>query len=477
MPNLSHLQRNCKLFFICLTLVFAAYSFLDRHKVSASASGPSPSFTGAPGENNCTACHTSFDVNTGGGSVVITGLPTRYTPNQIYPITVTVSKTNAVVYGFELTAIDELGRNAGTLIRIDTSPQRTQIVQGFVDPNPRAYIEHTADGIMPMQFDFNVWHFNWRAPATRIGRATLYAAGNAANSDGTNNGDYIYTTSASTTSGLPPSNFDGDARTDLAVFRPADGNWYILNSSNNAFSGQLFGQSGDKLVPGDFDGDGKHDLGVWRPANGAWYILQSSNGAFRAEVFGQNGDIPAIGDFDGDAKADLAVFRPADGNWYIKLSTNGSLRVVPFGANGDKPVAGDYDGDGKTDTAVYRPSTGAWYMLNSSNGAFSGLFFGAVGDKPAQSDYDGDGKTDVAVYRPGTGTWYIQRSTAGFTGIGFGISTDVPAPGDFDGDGKSDVTVYRNGAWYILLSANGTLRADQFGTTGDVPVPSAYIPE
>jgi hypothetical protein len=475
MPNLSHVERNCKLLIVCLASMFAAYSFLNQHKVSASASGPSPSFTNAPGENNCTACHTSFEVNSGGGSLVINGLPARYTPNQIYPITVTITHVNAVIYGFELTALDGLGRNGGTLIRTNT--QETQLVQGFVDPNPRTYIEHTVAGTAPTQFDTKSWNFNWQAPATRAGRLTLYAAGNGANSDGSPIGDYIYTTSRSTTSGTPPSNFDGDAKSDLAVFRPSSGNWFITNSSNNAFSAPLFGQSGDKLVPGDFDGDGKHDLGVWRPSNGTWYIIQSSNSAFRADAFGANGDVPVIGDFDGDGKSDLAVFRPTDGNWYIKLSTNGTLRVVPFGANGDQPVAGDYDGDGKSDTAVYRPTTGGWYMLNSSNGAFNGITFGAVGDKAVQGDYDGDGKTDVAVYRPGTGSWYIQRSTAGFTGIAFGISTDVPAPGDFDGDGKTDVTVFRNGAWYILLSTTGTLRADQFGTTGDVPVPSAYIPE
>lgn len=475
MPGLTISRQRAKLSIICLALIIAAYGFINR-KVEASASGPSTSFTGAPGEGNCTACHSDFAVNSGAGNVVITGLPANYQPNQVVPITVTVNH-DAVIYGFQLTAVDEQGRMAGTLINNIGQASHLQILPGFVDPNPRDYIEHTLAGTQPTMFNSKSWSFSWRAPATRVGRITLYAAGNGANSDGGPSGDYIYTTSASTSSSSPPANFDGDGRTDFAVFRPSDSGWYILRSSNGAFSGQQFGATGDVPVPGDFDGDGKSDVAVYRPSSGAWYILQSSNSAFRAEAFGTTGDIPLIGDFDGDGKSDLTVFRPSSGVWYIKRSTNGSLLGVPFGANGDKPVPGDYDGDAKTDVAVFRPSDGSWYIQRSTNGSFFAQQFGVSSDRPAQGDYDGDARTDIAVYRPSAGTWYIQRSTQGFTGQQFGISTDRPVPGDYDGDGKFDVAVFRDGAWYYLRSTNGTLGSAQFGTTGDIPAPAAYIPE
>ena len=81
---------------------------------------------------------------------------------------------------------------------------------------------------------------------------------------------------------------------------------------------------------------GRH-VTVYRPSNGAWYILNSSNGTFRAVFFGVREDIPTPGDYDGDGKADVAVFRPDSGNWYQIRSTQG-FAAVQFGANGDKPV-------------------------------------------------------------------------------------------------------------------------------------------
>ena len=70
-----------------------------REKAAASASGPSPSFTSAPGEDNCTACHTQFPVNTGGGGVTISGIPHDYLPGQQVTVSVKTTQEDAVKIG------------------------------------------------------------------------------------------------------------------------------------------------------------------------------------------------------------------------------------------------------------------------------------------------------------------------------------------------------------------------------------------
>jgi hypothetical protein len=465
-----------------LVAYFGFYNLASKnHHARANSSGPPPTFTNAPGESNCTACHGDFPVNSGNGNITVTGLPMRYTPSAQYPITVTVNHENGVVFGFQTTALNAAGQTAGNYTLPTQTPPQMQLVNGVVDVNgtiiTRRYVEHTLNGIIPPPMTFNTrsWTFTWQAPAARQGRVRFYASGNGANSDGSTSGDYVYTGTATTCSSATGANFDNDIRADISVFRPSNGTWYRLNSSNGAFVATPFGASGDRLVPGDYDGDGRTDTAVFR--NGFWYILNSSNGNLVAYQFGASGDVPVVGDYDGDGRSDLAVFRPSTGIWYTLNLVNNAFNATNWGAPGDKPVGGDYDADGRTDFAVFRPSNGTWYILRSTNGQLFALPFGTSGDRPAPGDYDGDGRTDAAVFRPSNGTWYLQRSTAGFAGVAFGVNGDQPAPADYDGDCQTDIAVFRNGNWYILNSSDGSFRTTLFGAAGDVAVASAYTAE
>jgi hypothetical protein len=49
---------------------------------------------------------------------------------------------------------------------------------------------------------------------------------------------------------------------------------------------------GDVPVVGDYDGDGTSDIAVFRPSTGAWYITNSSTAKGAAFTFGAGGDFP-----------------------------------------------------------------------------------------------------------------------------------------------------------------------------------------
>ncbi|MGB7203670.1 MAG: FG-GAP-like repeat-containing protein [Pyrinomonadaceae bacterium] len=276
------------------------------------------------------------------------------------------------------------------------------------------------------------------------------------------------------------SDFDGDGKTDLSVFRSSNGNWDIEQSSNGAPSTINFGLSGDVITPGDFDGDGVNDLAIYRPSTGTWWIRRSSNpNNFLAVQFGLSADIPMAADYDADGKTDIAVWRQSTGVWYILQSTLG-IRITQWGISTDKPVRGDFEGDGKADIAVWRPSNGVWYILQSSSSIPMYGQWGINGDKALSADFDGNGITDLAVYRPSNGVWYVYNPATGTNfGAQWGIAEDIPIPADFDGDAKADIAVFRpsTNVWYRINSSNGSVDIRAFGATGDVPSPSSVQPQ
>ncbi|HVF29388.1 MAG TPA: choice-of-anchor V domain-containing protein [Pyrinomonadaceae bacterium] len=480
MKSNSPRRRIVKVFVLLVIVAIAGFALsgtsTTSSTVGASAAGPTPSHTGGPGEASCTACHADFPVNSGTGSITITGVPANYRPGQTYPITVTTAQSDAVIYGFQMTSLDNTGAAAGSFTFPTQNPEQLQVLLGIVDGHVRPYIEHTVNGIIPSQFGSKTWTFSWTAPSQRKGKIGFYTAGNAANSDGSPAGDYIYTSSKAALSGSAISNFDPDGKSDIAVYRPSSGVWYSLNTTNSGFQAVTFGLAEDKIVPGDYDGDGRTDRAVWRPSSGVWFVERSSGGHTIVQ-FGASGDIPVPGDYDGDLKNDFAVWRPSTGVWYINLTTTGGYDIRQFGVSTDKTAQGDFDGDGKTDIAVWRPSNGTWYIWRSTDLGYSIFGFGTLNDLPAQADYDGDGRLDAAVFRPSNSTWYINRSSLGFTAGQFGIATDKPVPADYDGDGKADIAVFRSGAWYILRTTDGGVTIASFGVAGDVPIPGGYISE
>ena len=271
------------------------------------------------------------------------------------------------------------------------------------------------------------------------------------------------------------TDYDNDGRSNLGVWRPSTGRWYVEDGAWDLH----YGEAGDVPLTADFDNDGASDYAVWRPSGpyqGTWFVIKSSGGYMQFQ-WGANGDLPTTGDLDGDGKAEFIVYRPSNATFYVRNLDGSGWSMGPWGAAGDIPVLADYDGDGKTDLALYRPSgpyAGSWFIAHSTTpGWYQHTYHGTTGDIPVVGDFDGDHKSDRAVFRPSNGTWYVASSGGGSIIRQFGAAGDIPLSLDIDGDAITELSVWRpsQGWFYVARASDGAwLDVVNLGTNGDIPL-------
>src|SRR5262245_5035565 len=171
--------KHTFLFTLILGLAWAGYLF-------GYITGPDPASNGIFGDTQACAtagCHVGNPMNAAGGSLTLTGLPATWTPGQAYPLTVTVQRTGAVLYGFQLSAVvDANNQQAGTFT---AGNARVKVITG----SGVQYAEHSNASVQPG----GTFQVTWTAPATAVGKVRFNLAGNAANGNIQNTGDFIYT--------------------------------------------------------------------------------------------------------------------------------------------------------------------------------------------------------------------------------------------------------------------------------------------
>ena len=155
-----------------------------------------------------------------------------------------------------------------------------------------------------------------------------------------------------------------------------------------------WGVAGDIPVPADYDGDRRTDVAIYRPSTGQWFVYIASEDGSVVDMYGvqwgdpAQGDVPVPADYTGDRAADHAVYGLARATGLFAVGPGTQMLAIQWGLQllGDVPMPADYDGDGLVDPAIYRPGAGQWLLLRSQLAyeAFTIVQWGnqAAGDVP-----------------------------------------------------------------------------------------------
>ena len=159
------------------------------HRSPFQSNGPSGGNYGAPGEQNCTACHSGATLDGSAENTIVlldaNNQPTlTYVPGGAYTVNL-VMASNPAKKGFQATALSPSNAMAGTF----TANLTTQIVNAVISGAQRNYAEHRASSNTSST---PTWTWTWTAPATSVGDVKFYIATNKANNNGNPQGDQIY---------------------------------------------------------------------------------------------------------------------------------------------------------------------------------------------------------------------------------------------------------------------------------------------
>jgi uncharacterized protein (TIGR03437 family) len=228
----------------------------------ADLNGADQRLTAAPGDDQaaCTSCHLGTALNGGAGNVKIV-LPgdATYTPGVKQRISVQVSDPAQRRWGFELTARLVSNLSSGQAGDLASADSNTRVIcdNGRSKPCNSAatvqFITHTQAGTRLGTTGSVSFDFDWTPPSTDAGNVRLYAAGNAANGNGANTGDHIYTTSVELkpASSTPrPAITSTNGVVNAASFQPGimQNGWVTITGANLAATTRTW--TSDELASG-----------------------------------------------------------------------------------------------------------------------------------------------------------------------------------------------------------------------------------
>ena len=250
-----------------------------------------------------------------------------------------------------------------------------------------------------------------------------------------------------------PADYDGDKKTDIAIFNVNEARWYILESKSSFLRRKIFCWLADEIpLPMDVDSDGKADITCYNATRKSWPTLLS---AANQQFVDRNFPTPTVStslyaDIDGDKSADYVLYSPEKKQLSVYISSNNfnptkSIKVI-LGEPSSKLVLEDYDGDKKTDIAIWTPENGNWEVAYAKD-------LLSLDTSTAPQPFIGCGITNPTVNENAHTTCITHSFSLGGPG-------SIPMPGDYNGDGKAELAIYDTKTNTLeILSSDGTKRS------------------
>ena len=398
----------------------------------------------APAGPTITMVSPQSAVNTGGGTITITGT------------------------GFQQGATLTIGGVAATNVMVVSATQITATIPAktascgaaaIVVTNPNSQMATSATG------------FNYRPAMVSFGTATPLAM-------------------AQTPRRVIAVDLNNDMKLDLVTANSGNSSINVrLGNGDGTFGSALPNSLGAGTQPyavaaGDVNGDKIVDLVTANNASGNISLrLGVGDGTFTTpatDKFSAGAgpyDI-ALGDIDGDGKLDAVVANDGSNNVSLLVNTSPTFKAsVNTPTAGNRPqglILSDFNGDQKLDFATADSNgNSVTVRLNSGTGGF-GLLGSTITNVTAPNylvagDFDGNGKLDIATPNGGVATLRFSPGNGDAT-FGAGVTTALPAnngnrwvaKGDFNLDGILDLAVSNSGSNTVSLligKGDGTFTA------------------
>ena len=200
---------------ICIVILQSGVKSVNYSSV------PPTGYTGASG-SYCRDCHADFSLNTVGGSITVTGLPSGgYVPGTAYNLSLKISHAaaNRKRWGFSMKAVNSGGNAVGTFSTTNANAG-----------NNGSELSHNNAVVTSSSSNYTYANLKWTAPSSASGTVTFYYVGNAANGTGSTDGDYIYASSTVVSLPIELDNFTAKTDNNNVVLK-----WQTTNEINSSY--------------------------------------------------------------------------------------------------------------------------------------------------------------------------------------------------------------------------------------------------